>query len=170
VKKLVDMHGGTLQAHSAGIGQGSEFEVRLPITLEPPEPLPCKPSVDEALTTQPRRILVVDDNRDSAASLAMLLELRGHQTHTAHDGLEAVQAAAAFKPDVMLLDLGLPKLNGYEAAHKIREQPWGKNIELIALTGWGQEDDRQKSRDAGFSAHLVKPVHLDALMKLLASL
>ena len=99
-----------------------------------------------------RRILVVDDNRDSAESLAMLLKLTGNETHIAHDGLEAVEAAARFRPDVILLDIGLPKMNGYEAARRIREQPWGKNMVLVALTGWGQEEDRQKSKDAGFDA------------------
>jgi len=98
------------------------------------------------------------------------LDLTGHKTHTAHDGLEAVEAAATFLPDVVLLDIGLPKLNGYDACRKIREQPSGKGIVLIALTGWGQDEDRRKSQAAGFDAHLVKPVDYDALMKLLAEL
>ena len=98
----------------------------------------------------------------------MLLQMSGNETHTAYDGLEAVEAAAAFRPDVVLLDIGLPKLNGYEAARRIREQPWGKGIVLVALTGWGQDEDRQRSREAGFNGHLVKPVDHSALMKLLA--
>ncbi len=121
------------------------------------------------LTTK-HRILVVDDNRDSAESLAMLLKLSGNETYTAYDGLQAVEAAATFRPEVVLLDIGLPKLNGYEAARKIREQPWGKGMVLVALTGWGQDEDRQKSRDAGFNDHMVKPVDHGALMKLLAEL
>ena len=117
--------------------------------------------------TASRRILVVDDNRDSATSLAMLLKLSGNDTRVAHDGLEAVEAAAPFRPDVVLLDIGLPKLNGYQAAVKIREQPWGKSMLLVALTGWGQDDDRKKSQEAGFNRHMVKPVDHVALTKLL---
>ena len=126
VKRLVEMHGGTVEARSAGVGQGSEFVVRLPISAAAPEPPPPQPTVGEPTAQTARRILVVDDNRDAATSLAMLLELTGNETHIAHDGLEAVAAAAAFRPDVVLLDIGLPKLNGYEAARKIREQPWGR--------------------------------------------
>jgi PAS domain S-box-containing protein len=167
VKNLVDMHDGTIQAHSDGLGQGSEFIVRLPIvaeaTAEPAEPIRRKPAAPPR-----RRILVVDDNADSATSLAMLLKLAGHETHKVHDGLEAVEAAAILKPDVALLDIGLPKLNGYEAARRIRQQSWAKDLVLIALTGWGQEEDRQKSRAAGFDAHLVKPVDFAALEVLLA--
>jgi len=111
---------------------------------------------------------VVDDNGDSAESLAVLLQINGHETHTAHDGLEAVEAAEQLRPDVVLLDIGLPRLNGYDAARRIREQPWG--MVLVAVTGWGQEEDRHKSRDAGFDAHIVKPVDHGALMKLLDSL
>jgi len=169
VKNLVEMHDGTVEVHSAGVGQGSEFVVRLPILAETAKPAP-EPTVSEPMTMTARRILVVEDNRDSAESLAMLLTLTGNETHTAYDGLEAVEAAATFRPDVVLLDIGLPKMNGYEAARKIREQPWGKKMVLVALTGWGQEEDRQKSRDAGFDGHLVKPVDQAALTKLLAEL
>jgi CheY-like chemotaxis protein len=112
----------------------------------------------------------VDDNRDSAISLGMLLRLMGNEVRTAHDGLEAVQAAEAFGPDVVLLDIGLPKLNGYEAARRIREQPRGGDVVLIALTGWGQEEDRRRSKEAGFNFHMVKPLELAALEKLLAGL
>ena len=169
VKNLVEMHGGTVEAHSAGVGHGSEFVVRLPMLLDTPKP-PSQPTASEPTTITPSRILVVDDNRDSATSLAELLKLTGNETHTAFDGLEAVEVAAAFKPDVVLLDIGLPKLNGYEAARKIREEPWGKDMVLVALTGWGQEEDRQKSKEAGFDGHMVKPVDYAALMKLLAEL
>ncbi len=170
VKNLVELHDGTVEAHSAGVGQGSEFVVRLPILVEKPEPPPPEPTVGEPTPTTARRILVVDDSRDSAESLAILLGLTGNKTHTAHDGLEAVEAAATFKPDVVLLDIGLPKMNGYEAARKIREQPWGKKMVLVALTGWGQDEDRQKAREAGFDGHMVKPVDRAALTKLLAEL
>ncbi len=170
VKTLVEMHDGTVEVHSAGVGQGSEFVVRLPIVVELPKPLPPEPTVSEPTTMIARRILVVDDNRDSAESLAMLLKLTGHETHIAYDGLEAVEAAATFRPDVILLDIGLPKLNGYEACRKIREQPWSKGIVIVALTGWGQDEDRRKSQEAGFDGHLVKPVDHATLTKLLAEL
>jgi PAS domain S-box-containing protein len=168
VKRLVEMHGGSVAAFSEGPGRGSEFVVRLPVltegrTAEAPEP------AAERMPAAARRILVVDDNLDSAASLALLLKMTGHETHTAHDGPAAIEAAERFSPDVILLDIGLPKLNGYEVARRIREQPWGQNMVLVALTGWGQEEDRVKSKDAGFDAHMVKPVDYDTLMKLLAS-
>ncbi|MGH8564728.1 MAG: PAS domain-containing protein [Gammaproteobacteria bacterium] len=169
VKTLLDMHGGTVEVRSAGVGQGSEFVVRLPIMVATPEP-PPEPSTSEATTTTARRILVVDDNPDSAESLTMLLQISGNETHMAHDGLEAVEAAERFRPEVVLLDIGLPQLNGYDVCRRIREQPWGKTMMLIALTGWGQEEDRRQSKDAGFDAHLVKPVDYDALMELLATL
>ena len=127
------------------------------------------PAVTEPVTAIARRILVVDDNRDSTESLTMWLELSGHQTHAAYDGLEAVEAAATFRPDVILLDIGLPKLNGYEACRRIRGLPWSKGMMLVALTGWGGDEDREKSRDAGFDTHMVKPVDFVALTKLLAA-
>jgi signal transduction histidine kinase/ActR/RegA family two-component response regulator len=168
VKNLVEMHAGTVEARSPGVGQGSEFVVRLPLLSGPLPPLPREPSSVQPVATAPRRILVVDDNRDSADSLAMLLELTGHEVHIAHDGLEAVEGAAAFQPQVILLDIGLPGLNGYEAARRIREQQRHKAPTLVALTGWGQEQDHSRSEEAGFDAHLVKPVDFAALTKLLA--
>jgi len=167
VKNLVEMHGGTVQALSAGVGQGSEFLIRLPL-LSGVSAAPPMPSVVQPLPTIPRRILVVDDSRDSARSLAMLLKLNGHDVHTAFDGLEAVEAAATLELDVILLDIGMPGLNGYEAARRIRHQQRHKNLTLVALTGWGQDEDRRRSEDAGFDSHLVKPVDLAALNKLLA--
>jgi CheY-like chemotaxis protein len=143
--------------------------VRLPLASDEEKSGEITNSSGDPLTT-PRRILVVDDNRVSADSLTRLLYLTGNETYTAYDGLEAVAAAATLRPDVILLDIGLPKLNGYEVARKIREQPWGKNIVMVALTGWGQDEDRQKSKAAGFNGHMVKPVELTALMKLLAAL
>jgi PAS domain S-box-containing protein len=166
VKNLVEMHDGTIQVHSAGVGEGSEFVVRLPVMDESTQQ-PQLPAESGLAPTKSRRILIVDDNRDSAKSLAMLLKLTGNETHTARDGLEAVEAAERIRPDVVLLDIGLPKLNGYEACRRIRQQPWGKNMVLVALTGWGQDDDRKKSSDAGFDGHLVKPVELVVLNKLL---
>ena len=170
VKSLVEMHGGVVEVHSAGVGKGSEFVVSLPISTETPKlPLPA-PTVAEVPVPQAHRVLVVDDNRDSATSLAMLLKLMGNETHTAYDGLEAVDAAGTFRPDVILLDIGLPKLNGYEACRRIREQPWSHGMVLVALTGWGRDEDRKESTDAGFNAHMVKPVGLAELTKLLAEL
>ena len=116
-----------------------------------------------------RRVLVVDDNRDAASSLAMLFELDGHEVVTVHDGAAAFGAAEAHRPDVVLLDIGLPLLDGYAAARAIRAQPWGKGLTLVAVTGWGQEQDRLLSQEAGFDAHLVKPVDHHALMKLLVA-
>jgi CheY-like chemotaxis protein len=168
-RQLVEMHDGSVSAFSEGRGQGSEFVVRLPIFIEQPKPLP-EPIVSELTPTTARRILVVDDNEDSAMSLAMLFKINGDETRMAHDGLEAVERAETFRPDVVLLDIGLPKLNGYEVARRIREQPWGQKMALVALTGWGQKDDREKSKDAGFNAHMVKPVKHAALLKLLAEL
>ena len=110
----------------------------------------------------------MDDNRDAADSLVMMLRMAAHETATAYDGLEAVQSAAAFRPDVLLLDIGLPKMNGYEVAQYIRKQPWGTRIALIALTGWGQEEDKRRALEAGFDHHLTKPVDVAALDKLLA--
>jgi CheY-like chemotaxis protein len=137
VKRLVQMHGGTVEARSAGVGQGSEFVVRLPVLYGPLPPLPRAPSGVKPVATVQRRILVVDDNPDAAASLEMLLTLSGHEVHTAHDGLEAVEMAAKVQPDVILLDVGLPRLDGYEAARRIREQRRDKSLILVALTGWG---------------------------------
>lgn len=168
VKSLVEMHGGMVEAHSDGLGRGSRFVVRLPVLDEARQPVPESPAGGEA--TVGRRILIVDDNEDGADSLAMLLELGGHQVHVARDGLEALEAAERLRPEVMLLDIGLPKLNGYEVCKRIREKAWGKDLLLVAVTGWGQEEDRHRSKAAGFNAHIVKPVDTAALGKLLASL
>ncbi len=170
VKNLVEMHGGTVEAKSAGKDQGSEFVVRLPIIVETATPLPPESTESETPSATSCRILVVDDNRDSANTLALLLRLTGNRTHTAYDGLEAVEATATFKPDVILMDIGLPNLNGYEACRRIREQACGKKIVIVALTGWGQDEDREKSANAGFNSHMVKPVDFTALKKLLAEL
>ena len=116
-----------------------------------------------------RRILVVDDNRDAAASLVMMLSLLGHDTRTAHDGHEAVELAEAFRPDVILLDIGLPKLNGYDVCRRIRQNPWGQGMIIVAATGWGQDEDRRRSHEAGFDHHMVKPVDPAALDEILAS-
>ena len=167
-KNLVEMHGGTLEAHSAGTGRGSEFVVRLPVLIDAPKTAAPDRLVTDSKNAAARRILVVEDNEDSAESLTILLNLAGHKTHTAYDGLEGLEAAEAFRPDIVLLDIGLPKLNGFEVARKIREQPWGQAMVLVALTGWGQDEDRRRSQEAGFNHHLTKPIDPLALTDLLA--
>jgi CheY-like chemotaxis protein/two-component sensor histidine kinase len=167
VKRLVQMHAGSIEARSAGEGKGSEFIVRLPIAVESSSVRPA-PSATAPLTN--RRILIVDDNRDAATSLAILLKMSGNQIYTAHDGVDACLVAEEQRPDLVLLDIGLPTLNGYEVCRKLRAQPWGRSMVLVALTGWGHEADRRKSSEAGFDGHLVKPVDPAALGQLLASL
>jgi PAS domain S-box-containing protein len=169
VKGLVEMHGGSVAADSAGVGGGSKFVVRLPLAQAGPQETNASAS-EVGRDSSGRRILVVDDNRDAAASLSMMLSLLGHDTRTAHDGLEALDVAAAFRPEIVLLDIGMPKLNGYDVARRIRQEPWGANIVLVACTGWGYEEDRRRSDDAGFDQHMVKPVDPQALMKLLREL
>jgi PAS domain S-box-containing protein len=170
VQRLVALHGGVVSAHSEGPGKGSEFTIRLPVAGEAggQGPQGVADGDEQAVAPAGCRILVVDDNRDAADTLAMLLRMMGHEVHTAHDGLEAVGSASVFQPDVVLLDIGLPKLNGYEVARRLREQPGGGEVILIALTGWGQEEDRRRSREVGFDHHLTKPVELDELQRLLA--
>jgi PAS domain S-box-containing protein len=170
VKRLVEMHGGTVEAHSEGRGRGSELVVRLPV-LAPSvqEPRPRGDGQEPAGVPARRRILVADDNVDSAESLGMMLEFMGNEVRTAHDGVEAVETAAAFRPDVILLDIGMPRMNGYDACRRIREQPWGSSVAIVALTGWGQDEDKRRSREAGFDHHLVKPVEPAALETLLAA-
>ena len=170
VKRLVEMHGGAVSAHSEGPGMGSEFIVRLPIATGEGSDASTRSNSGSPAKATRRRILVVDDNRDAAFSLSMMLELMGNETCVAYDGLQALDVAATFRPDVVVLDIGMPKLNGYDAARRIREEPWGRDIALIALTGWGQLEDRRRSRSAGFDAHLTKPVDPAALEKLLGEL
>ncbi len=169
VKRLIEMHGGSVEAKSAGAGKGSEFILRFPLAFaEAPAPPPSRTA--PPATTVPRRILVVDDNVDSADSLAMLLKMVGHDVHTANNGFAGLETASVLQPDLILLDIGMPGLNGYEVARRIREEPWGKTITLAALTGWGQRDDRLRSREAGFDLHMVKPVEPAELERLLAGL
>ncbi len=171
VRGLVSLHGGKVQARSQGLGMGSEFIVRLPI-IDAPDGAPEKPSVHDARARSgpKRRILVVDDNRDAAISLAIMMRLSGHETCTAFDGVEAIQTAAGFWPEMVLLDIGLPKMDGYEVARQIRKQPWGAGIVLVALTGWGQDEDKRRALEAGFDHHLTKPAEARALEKFLESM
>ena len=171
VQRLIEMHGGSIEARSEGTGKGSEFVVRLPVLPQEAKASPEEePVADEERPTVRRRILVVDDNLDSAESMAMMLTLSGHEVATAHDGMEAVELAREFQPEVAFLDLGMPKLDGYEAARSIRQESWGKQIVLVALTGWGQQEDKRRSREAGFDAHLVKPIDFGALEDLVAGM
>jgi len=165
VKRLIEMHGGTVSAESAGTDTGSTFVLRLPVN----ESQAQQPHPEGAPTmrTSPLRMLIVDDNRDAADSLAMLLRISGHDIRTAYDGAEALQAAKEFRPDVVLLDIGLPKMDGHEVAQQLRQEPWGRRICLIAVTGWSEETDRAKSRAAGFDHHLVKPLDTAQLAQLL---
>ena len=167
VKRLVELHGGSVQARSEGRGHGSEFVVRLPLVSESPTP---RASGGDELKpdTMSLRILVVDDSRDGADSLAAMLRILGNDVRAAYEGQEGVDVAATFRPDVILFDIGMPKLNGYEACRRIRQHSWGNSILLIAVTGWGQAEDRRRSHEAGFDHHMVKPVDPATLMKLLA--
>jgi PAS domain S-box-containing protein len=167
VKRLVEMHGGSVEVASDGPGRGSEFTVRLPVVLDPAA---GPPAGDDTRAAAGYRILVVDDHVDGADSLADVLRALGNEVVTAYDGVQALRAADAFWPDVVLLDIGLPKLNGYEVARRIRGEPWGERTVLVAVTGWGHDDDKVRSQEAGFNSHLVKPVDPPALMRLLGGL
>jgi CheY-like chemotaxis protein/two-component sensor histidine kinase len=167
VTSLVELHGGRVEAHSAGPGRGSEFSVILPRAAGESRERPLPET--EAAPRNRYRILVVDDNRDSAQSLAAVLQLMGHETHTAFDGAQAVAAAGSIGPDAVLLDLGMPVLNGYDACREIRKQPWSKQMILIAQTGWGQDEDRRRTEEVGFDGHLVKPINPEALLKMLSA-
>jgi signal transduction histidine kinase len=159
VRRLVEMHGGVVIANSAGPGEGTELVVRLPL-VGVQATVVSFPSADgkKAPQVSARRILVADDNNDAVEALALQLQLAGHEVRTANDGVEALEVAEAFAPQVVLLDLGMPRMDGYETAREIRKKWWGKSATLVALTGWGQQQDRQRTSSAGFDVHLVKPV------------
>lgn len=171
VKNLVEMHGGTVDATSGGLGKGSEFAVRLPLAL-PESQRPVERGFEQTSTSPPsgNRLLVVDDNRDAANSLAMLLQLQGYQVRVVHDGPGALEAARDFCPEIIFLDIGMPGMDGYEVARRIRKMPGLENTVLAALTGWGQQEDRRRTTDAGFNHHLVKPPEPTAVEGVLAEL
>jgi CheY-like chemotaxis protein/anti-sigma regulatory factor (Ser/Thr protein kinase) len=171
VRQLVQMHGGSVEVRSDGPGHGSEFIVRLPVVIV------AKPDGQSSLETQTnehateaRRILVADDNEDSADSLSMMLEMLGHEVSLAHDGIEALEAAKRSKPELIFMDLGMPRMNGYDAAREIRNASECNGVVLVALTGWGQEEDRRRSYEAGFDHHIVKPIDFAIVEKLLIDL
>jgi CheY-like chemotaxis protein len=170
VKGIVEMHGGTIEARSAGEGQGSEFIVRLPVVQTSVRQIQPPAAAEPVRPFGRRRILVADDNIDSAESLRQLLELLGNDVSTANDGVQALDLAETLRPDVILLDIGMPKLNGLDTCRRIRELPWGNRAILVAMTGWGRDGDKVRSQETGFDHHLVKPVGPKVLEQLLASL
>ena len=164
VRGLVELHGGGVHAASEGIGRGSEFVVRLPVAPAPAAAVAARPAEPEE---RPRKILVVDDNSDIVESLAMMLEMRGHEVRKAGEGADALAIASAFGPAVVLLDIGLPGMDGYEIARRMRAQPWAKDSLLVALTGWGQKQDKDEAIAAGFDHHLTKPLSISDLARIL---
>jgi len=169
-KGIVELHGGRIDAWSAGPGQGSRFTVNLPGVVQVPAAAEPQRRALNGHAVTPRRILLADDNRDAAESLAIILRLEGHEVELAHDGDAALRAFEAGRPDVALLDIGMPQLDGYETGRRIREHPCCRNVFLIAMTGWGQEEDRRRTDEAGFDHHVVKPVEATELIKLLEAL
>ncbi len=169
-KRLVEMHGGTIEAHSPGPGAGSHFVVRLPLSAPLGLQRPVASDGRPTLAVGRHRILIADDNNDSATSLGILLNHAGYDVRTAGDGVQALETAEQFRPDIALLDIGMPQLNGYDVARQLRNQPWGRQVLLIAITGWGGADHRQQTAQAGFDHHLTKPVDPAALTRLLVSM
>jgi CheY-like chemotaxis protein len=168
---LVEMHGGRIAACSGGLGLGSEFVVRLPLASPTADSTPASTTGNGAdAPATPLRVLVADDLRDSADSLGLVIELMGHQVEVVYDGEAALHAAERLRPDVVLLDLGMPKLDGFAVCRGIRERPWGSPVRLIAQSGWGQEEDRRRTAEAGFDHHIVKPIDPEALEALLRTL
>jgi PAS domain S-box-containing protein len=170
VKNLVEMHGGSVAAHSAGLGKGSQFEMRLPLLMTKRREAIAPATAERRPPTSGHRLLVVDDNKDAATSLAMLLRLEGHEVQVAYDGMSALELAKSYGPTMVFLDLGMPGMNGYEVARRMRQQPGLEKVVLAALTGWGQQEDRRRTAEAGFDHHLVKPIELRVLENLLAHL
>ncbi|HEX6992669.1 MAG TPA: ATP-binding protein [Gammaproteobacteria bacterium] len=165
-RRLIELHGGTITAASPGRNRGSEFVVTLPLSGTRPAQ---RRTHGNGIQPHPRRILVADDNADAATAMAEILAVIGHDVRTAVDGLEAIEVAERFRPDLILLDIGMPRIDGYEACRRIRARAWARHVPIYAVTGWGQPSDRRRTREAGFTAHLVKPVSIDAINALLAA-
>jgi CheY-like chemotaxis protein len=165
VKALAELHGGSVDARSDGLGHGAEFRVRLPRAAEVPRVVPA----EEGPTIPPSRILVVDDNRDAADMLGRLLATRGHKVLVVYDGAEALRESSTFKPQIGFLDIGMPGMDGYQLASRLRRDPHTRDVYLVAITGWGQEEDRRRAMAAGFDAHLTKPADPEQLTTLLAA-
>jgi CheY-like chemotaxis protein len=173
VKSLVEMHHGTVEVRSPGLGRGSEFLVRLPLLAHGHEALKGPEAASEpvqAVSSSGRRLLVVDDNQDAANSLTTLLRLQGHKVRVAHDGPAALETARDFRPEKVFLDLGMPGMDGYQVARRLRQQSGLENVRLAALTGWGQKEDRRRTAEAGFDLHLVKPIEPKVLEELVSGL
>ncbi len=166
-KRIIELHKGSIVAFSEGKDRGSQFTVRLPLVAQPEDAISLTPAEHPARHDRRLRILVADDNRDAAQTLAMLLRLDGHDVRAVHDGAEALTLGDAFHPQLLLLDIGMPVLDGYETARQVRERPWGRGAQLVALTGWGQDSDRRNAMNAGFHHHLVKPAEPDTLRALI---
>jgi len=170
VKRLIEMHGGSVEVQSAGRNLGTTFQVRLPVLPAASDPADGARDIGHVSPSAvKRRVLVVDDNADALESLSRLVNLMGNDVRQAHDGLEAIEVARTFKPDIVLMDLGMPNLNGYEAARRMREEPWAPDVSLVATTGWGQEEDRRRTADAGFDRHLIKPIEIASLREVLGA-
>jgi signal transduction histidine kinase/CheY-like chemotaxis protein len=172
VKNLVEMHNGTVEAHSAGLGKGAEFVVRLPLLAKnTDQPLPSRTETDPtSRRATGHRLLVVDDNQDAGNTLGMLLRLQGHEVRVVYSGETALDAVESFAPDVIFLDIGMPGMDGYEVARRLRKQPSNKRVILAALTGWGQPEDRRRTLELGFDHHLVKPPEPEAVQRIIAAL
>jgi CheY-like chemotaxis protein len=172
VRNLVEMHQGTIEARSDGLGKGSECVVRLPLATQEPSETSATAPTDKlrTKTATVHRLLVVDDNKDAANSLAALLRLQGHEVRVAHDGSSGLEIAKAYRPEMIFLDIGMPEMDGYEVARRLRNDQDLKNIVLAALTGWGQQADRQRTTEAGFDHHLVKPADSKIVESLVADL
>jgi CheY-like chemotaxis protein len=170
VRRLVELHGGSVAAASDGPGRGSEFSIRLPVLAEEDVPPPAPEGELGPATPRPRRILVVEDNADARETLSVLLRLSGHEVETSEDAAGGLEKLAAFAPDVMLVDIGLPGMDGYDLARRVRARPEARGVALIALTGYGQVEDRRRAQAAGFDRHLTKPVDPDRLEKVLGEI
>ncbi|MEO8164726.1 MAG: response regulator, partial [Betaproteobacteria bacterium] len=168
-RRLIEMHDGTLVAASAGSGQGSEFTARLPLAAAAAS-VPPEHAAPHAAAPVPRRLLVVDDHRENADTMTMLLVALGHDVQTAYAGPQAIELASQYQPQAILLDIGLPGMNGYEVARELRKAPQGAQTLLIAVSGYGQDEDRRRSREAGFDHHLVKPVDPAQLARIIDNL